>query len=61
MIKMVIIVLIIVQNGDDAGDNDCGTVNPALVKHLGKCFVKLLKNNYSTIDFKSLQTDLVQK
>ena len=47
-----------VQNGDDASDNDCGTVNPALVKHLGKCFVKLLKNNYSTIDFKSLQTDL---
>ena len=61
MIKMVIIVLIIVQNGDDAGDNDCSTVNPALVKHLGKCFVKLLKNNYSTIDFKSLQTDLVKK
>ena len=61
MIKMVIIVLIIVQNGNDAGGNDCGTVNPALVKHLGIFFVKILNNNYSTIDFKSLQTDLVQE
>ena len=34
-------VLIIPKNGDDAGDNDCGTVNPALVKHLRKCFVKI--------------------
>ena len=33
--------VIIVQNGDGAGDNDCGTLNPALVKHLGKGFVKL--------------------
>ena len=53
------VLIIVVQNGDGAGDNDCGTVNPALVKHLGIIFGKLQNNNYSTIDFKSLQTDLV--